>query len=78
MLATRRFPVGCVLLNGTGAQISSQTVGADGAYQFLGLQPGTYTVKLTTLPPGFALSGAKIARAQLRQKLGRPAGHPGT
>lgn len=48
-----------VLLNSVGAQVASQLVGADGAYQFLNLQPGVYTTKLTTLPPGFALSGSK-------------------
>jgi hypothetical protein len=42
------------LFDGAGALVREQAVGADGVYTFLGLEAGTYTVRLTATPSGLS------------------------
>ncbi len=53
------------LLDANGAEVAQAPTDANGLYTFLGLQTGTYTVKLLATPPGFALapSGATTLTA---------------
>ena len=53
------------LLDSTTRVVATATTDANGLYTFLGLQTGTYSVRLQTAPPGFGLtaSGSTVLTA---------------